>query len=234
MLRYFLCKRLLMAAVLDNTRATEVGYHLLDVPLSQRLIRRKKSEHYSLLWYHNWQPNQHPPKQYEVVVMITLQRASRVSGNNLPSRFLPEIFRAIQQYLVKTQVFWISLLLMSFIPSLFAEGDTATPKAQYVHLQPAFVLNYGGSKGRLKYLRTEVALRVLGNANADLVSRHIPYLRNQLVFLLSQQTDATVNSSQGREELRKQALEEVRATMVLLEKQPLIEDLYFQNFVVQN
>ncbi len=124
-------------------------------------------------------------------------------------------------------------------PIAFSEegAENAQPpgRAQYVHLQPAFVLNYGDQpKGRLKYLRTDVALRVLGDAAAARVGHHTPYLRNQLVFLLSQQTDETVNTSQGREELRKQALEEVRATMVMLEGQPLVEDLYFQNFVVQN
>lgn len=127
-------------------------------------------------------------------------------------------------------------LVLVHTPTIHAEGEegAVNNKPQYVHLQPAFVLNYGEPKGRLKYLRTEVALRVLGDINAEKVNRHTPYLRNQLVFLLSQQTAKIINNSQGREELRKKALEEVRAAMVFLEEAPLVEDLYFQNFVVQN
>lgn len=137
------------------------------------------------------------------------------------------------QRLVQAFLFTVPLCYTSVI---YAEGEegAVNKKPQYVHLQPAFVLNYGEPKGRLKYLRTEVALRVLGDINAEKVNRHIPYLRNQLVFLLSQQTSKIINNSQGREELRKQALEEVRAAMVFLEEAPLVEDLYFQNFVVQN
>ena len=107
--------------------------------------------------------------------------------------------------------------------------------AQYVHLQPAFVLNYGNNtKGRMKYIRTDVALRVIGAEAAGKVNHHQAYIRNQMVLLLSQQDDKTVNSAQGREKLRQVALEEVRALMSELEGLPYIEDLYFQNFVAQN
>ena len=107
--------------------------------------------------------------------------------------------------------------------------------AQYVHLQPAFVLNYGkNTKGRMKYIRTDVALRVVGAEAAGKVNHHQAYIRNQMVLLLSQQDDKTVNNAQGREKLRQVALEEVRALMSELEGQPYVEDLYFQNFVAQN
>ncbi|MCA6059109.1 MULTISPECIES: flagellar basal body-associated FliL family protein [Thalassolituus] len=115
-----------------------------------------------------------------------------------------------------------------------AEEETAVAnQTKYIHLEPAFVVNYG-STGRMKYLRTEIALKVSGNEAAAAVSQHKPYIRNNLVMLLSAQESETMNSSQGRESLRKVALDEVRALMVQLEGSPLIDDLYFSNFVVQN
>ncbi len=127
----------------------------------------------------------------------------------------------------------ICMLFMSFFAH--AEGDAGGGGAQYVHLQPAFVLNYGdNATGRLKYIRTDIALRVLGPEAAGKVNHHQAYVRNQLVLLLSQQTEETVNSAQGREELRQVALEEVRALLSELEGKPYVEDLYFQNFVAQN
>lgn len=106
---------------------------------------------------------------------------------------------------------------------------------QYVHLQPAFVLNYGvNTTGRLKYIRTDVALRVIGGEAAGKVSMHQPFIRNQLVLLISQQDDDTINSTQGREKLRQVALDEIRALMQKLEGAPYVEDLYFQNFVAQH
>jgi len=116
-----------------------------------------------------------------------------------------------------------------------ADQPAAGNKTQYVHLQPAFVLNYGSNTtGRLKYIRTDVALRVIGAEAAGKVNHHQAYIRNQLVLLLSQQEDSTINDSQGREKLRQTALDEIRALMTELEGEPYIEDLYFQNFVAQN
>jgi len=120
------------------------------------------------------------------------------------------------------------------IHTSFAE-DSSSSGTQYVHLQPAFVLNYGENiKGRMKYIRTDVALRVIGAEAAGKVNHHQAYVRNQMVLLLSQQEASTVNNAQGREKLRQVALEEVRALLIELEGSPYVEDLFFQNFVIQN
>lgn len=132
------------------------------------------------------------------------------------------------------------LIVMTFfvLSSSLSHGAGAPAtgnQTQYVHLQPAFVLNYGdNSTGRLKYIRTDVALRVMGAEAAGKVNHHQAYIRNQLVLLLSQQKESTVNDAQGREKLRQVALDEVRALLTELEGKPYVEDLYFQNFVAQN
>ena len=139
---------------------------------------------------------------------------------------------------MKSITFTLLLIVsLSVIPDTFAAGggEGSATGPQYVHLQPAFVLNYGvNTTGRLKYIRTDVALRVIGGEAAGMVSSHQPYIRNQLVMLLSQQDENTINSTQGREKLRQVALEEIRALMQTLEGQPYVEDLYFQNFVAQH
>lgn len=120
------------------------------------------------------------------------------------------------------------LIFFSFAHVTQAAGDT-----KYIHLTPAFVVNYGNT-GRMKYLRTEIALKVSGVEAAGIVSTHRPYIRNNLVFLLTSQDSDVVNSSAGRETLRKVALDEVRALMTELEGMPMVDDLFFENFVVQN
>lgn len=124
------------------------------------------------------------------------------------------------------------LFCISFI-ALNVQAEAGVSQTKYIHLTPAFVVNYG-AEGRMKYLRTEVALKVDGGPAASAVTAHRPYIRNNLVFLLSAQDGNTVNSSAGRESLRKVALDEVRALMQQLEGMPHVDDLYFKNFVVQN
>ena len=111
--------------------------------------------------------------------------------------------------------------------------DTAGPGTRYIHLEPPFVLNFGSS-GRIKYLRMEVALKVSSADAAQNVSTHKPYLRNNIVFKLSAQESETMTTSQGREGVRKLVLEDLRALMTELEGMPYIDDVYFNNFVVQN
>jgi len=125
------------------------------------------------------------------------------------------------------------LLSLVAVSVVRAEDAPIATETKYHHLEPAFVVNYG-STGRMKYLRTEIALKVSGNDAAAAVSQHKPYIRNNLVMLLSAQEAETMNSARGRESLRKVALDEVRALMVKLEGSPLVDDLFFSNFVVQN
>ena len=125
------------------------------------------------------------------------------------------------------------VLLSAFSCAALAEDAPVVNTAKYIYLEPAIVVNYGSS-GRIKFLRTEVALKVTGNEAAEQVTHHKPYIRNNLVLLFSAQESETMNSAAGRESLRKVALDEVRALMVKLEGMPYIDDLYFNNFVVQN
>lgn len=122
----------------------------------------------------------------------------------------------------------LMLAMAMSAPTAWADGQ-----ARYIHLEPAFVLNYG-STGRMKYLRTEVALLVRSPEAASQVSRHRPYIRNNLVMLMSAQEPDIMNTAEGRESLRQVALDEVRALMLVLEGNEYVEELYFNNFVVQN
>lgn len=129
------------------------------------------------------------------------------------------------------------LLALFLVVTARAEDAAAPPApagpARYIHLEPAFVVNYGSS-GRMRYLRTNVVLRVSTVEEAARVSLHKPFIRNNLVMLFSAQESDVMNTPQGRESLRKVALDEVRAVMEMLEGTPDVADLYFSNFVVQN
>ena len=129
----------------------------------------------------------------------------------------------------------IFTLLVALPVTVLAEDEGAPggPQVQYIYFEPAFVVNYG-STGRIKYLRTDVALKVSTTEAGAAVAHHKPYLRNSLVMLFSAQESEIMNSTKGREELRQIALEEVRAVMTQLEGAPSVDDLYFNNFVVQN
>ncbi|MCZ6853137.1 MAG: flagellar basal body-associated FliL family protein [Gammaproteobacteria bacterium] len=117
---------------------------------------------------------------------------------------------------------------------------TSTPLAQesadvrYVPLQPAFIANFGVTEqGHLKYVKTEISIRV-STQDAEMAARyHLPALRNSLVLLLSRQDEVTVSTGSGREAILEEALVELRAILKAEEGQSYIDDIMFTNFVVQ-
>jgi flagellar FliL protein len=76
-------------------------------------------------------------------------------------------------------------------------------------LDPEFVVNYGGP-GRLKYMKTQVTIRLADSTAAEAVRHHLPFIRNNLVMLFASQTDDTLEAQDGRESMRAAALAEVR------------------------
>lgn len=126
-----------------------------------------------------------------------------------------------------------ALILMLFsVPLVQAAASAGEGAITYVQLEPAFVVNYGG-EGRLKYLKTDITLVTNGGLAEDVVKQHLPLLRNQLMMLLSRQTDESVTTNEGKERLRKEALEEVRQTLEKEVQHPVVEDLLFTTFIYQ-
>lgn len=124
-------------------------------------------------------------------------------------------------------------MLKAFIISvflIFTLPQKVWADVQYIHLEPAFVVNYGSS-GRMRYLKTEIALKVSTLEAAAKVSAHKPYIRNNLVLLFSEQEPETVMNTEA---LRKTALSNIQELMTTLEEEPCVDDLYFNNFVIQN
>ncbi len=129
-------------------------------------------------------------------------------------------------------------LLVAIGSSAASAEEAATAAAErevrYVQLQPAFVTNYGFTEnGRLKYVKTDISVRVSTQA-AEMAARyHLPALRNALILLLSQQDEAAVSTGGGRDLLRATALAELNEILEREEGEALIDDLMFTNFVVQ-
>lgn len=133
----------------------------------------------------------------------------------------------------------LALLLALLIPfSAFAseskeepkEGEA--PKVLYLDLVPALVGNYGAGP-KLKYFKADISLRVTGDDAKKSVEYHEPLIRNQLVMLFAQQTDESLSSVEGKETLRQEALKQVQQVLNQEEGKPLVEDLLFNNLIVQ-
>lgn len=111
-------------------------------------------------------------------------------------------------------------------------AQTEKPGSIYIPLKPAFVVNYGGA-GRLKYIKADISLRLQDSTAANSVRHHMPYIRNNLMMLFSAQSDESISSQDGKEALRKEALEAVREVIKKEDQTEGVVDLYFNAFLIQ-
>ena len=112
------------------------------------------------------------------------------------------------------------------------EGEA--PKVSYISLSPPFVGNYGlDGTAKLKVYKADIALRVTGTEAAAAVKANDALIRNQLVGLFNQQTNETMSTVEGKEKLRQEALKQTQQVMSSETGKPVVEDLLFNNLIVQ-
>ena len=130
------------------------------------------------------------------------------------------------------RILYICLLLGLASPVMADTAEGGSVKPIYYALVPALVGNYGAS-GKLKYYKADVALRVGNPVDEERVRHHEPLIRNQLVMLFSQQTEQSLGSVEAKEALRQEALRQVQAVLSQEEGRPLVDDLLFNNLIIQ-
>ena len=131
---------------------------------------------------------------------------------------------------------WIMLMLALSLPmaAVAEEAKESDTKVSYISLSPPFVGNYGlDGSPKLKVYKADIALRVTGDEAAKLVKANDALIRNQLVGLFTQQTSETLGNVENKEKLRQEALKQIQQVMTDETGKPQIDDLLFNNLIVQ-
>ena len=126
------------------------------------------------------------------------------------------------------------ILMMFSVQTVWAEDEaekTVEDYVNYIELKP-FVTNFGGV-GKTRFLKCEVTIQVSSENAHHAVNHHMAHIRNDIVFLLSSQTDDTVGTVEAQQALAKKALKKVQDILVEEEGEGFVSDLFFTSFVVQ-
>ena len=117
------------------------------------------------------------------------------------------------------------------IPLAVASGGGGGP-TPFVKLEPAIVANLASGG---KYIKADIQVHVEDLTQSPEVKLHAPALRHELLLLFTEQNGTEIRSPEGREKLKKQALEITNNTLkkILHTRKELISDLYFTSFMVQ-
>lgn len=120
--------------------------------------------------------------------------------------------------------------LMTPAITLAAKGEDGFPG--YMELRPSVVVNLANTR-RAKYARIDIQLFIPTDADAALVTLHMPRIRDRLISLLAGRDGATMITTQERDALRAELLEDLRQTMLAQTGKPAIDALYFTGFIIQ-
>lgn len=122
------------------------------------------------------------------------------------------------------------LLLAITTPSFASSGGGAD--SPFIALNPPIIVNIRDGQ-YVRHMQVNIEIKLVDKSQAGKIMLHLGPLRHELILLLSSQDATTISRPNGKEELRKTALKSLQDVMLSLEEEPIIEALYFTNFVIQ-
>lgn len=129
---------------------------------------------------------------------------------------------------------FLSLIVMLILSSsAFASGGGGGDKnSPFIPLNPPIIVNIVDG-GKVRHMQVIIEIKLTDPNESAKVDLHKGPIRHELILLLSSQDAETISSALGKEQLRKDALAAVQKVMQELEGKPIIEALYFTNFIIQ-
>ncbi len=116
-------------------------------------------------------------------------------------------------------------------PAGHGEEGGGAKAAVYYAIDPPLVVNFEEGSA-VRFLQITMELMAHDQKAIDSVQKNIPLIRNNLLLLMSNRDYQSLMSREGKEKLRTEALNEVRAVQKK-EGGADIDDLLFTSFVVQ-
>ena len=127
---------------------------------------------------------------------------------------------------------FLSLIFFLMISNTaFAAGGGGT-SSPFIPLHPPIIVNIMDGKS-VRHMQVIIEIKLVDQANSDKIDLHKGPIRHELILLLSSQDASTISSATGKEQLRKDSLEAVQKVLQELEGDPIVEALYFTNFIIQ-
>ncbi|MFZ0468801.1 MAG: flagellar basal body-associated FliL family protein [Thiogranum sp.] len=109
---------------------------------------------------------------------------------------------------------------------------SSKPPLNYIPLDPPFVVNFSGDTD-IRFLQITIEAGTRDPDAVERVKEQRPAIRNSLVMLFSSQDPTALNTREGKEKLRADALAEIQKVMKAETGKPGVESVFFTSFVMQ-
>ncbi|CAH8229243.1 flagellar basal body-associated protein FliL [Vibrio aestuarianus] len=125
----------------------------------------------------------------------------------------------------------IAMSLLCALPSKAEEEGV--PKLAYFTLEPDLTTNFFTKGKKLGYIQVRIDVMVANSKDLPIVELHQPLIRDAVIELLGKQTEETIKSLAGREDLRKSLVEQLNAVLLPETGRTVIADLLFTKYIYQ-
>lgn len=102
----------------------------------------------------------------------------------------------------------------------------------YVELGDPFVVNFIEGN-QIRYLQVKIEVMTRDASIPQAISAHLPKIRNNLVFMFSGFDYTSLATVAGKQQIRDEALAEIRSILSEEIGNPGVESVYFTSFVMQ-
>ena len=126
----------------------------------------------------------------------------------------------------------ITLFCLLVSLNALASGGGSKVVSNYVSIHPAFVVNINDG-GAVRHMQVKTQLKLSSPDMAQYIEQHKAAIQHEMVMLLSGREVSEVKTIQGKEKLRSDALAALQKVMKENTSQPIIEAVYFTEFVIQ-
>ena len=134
-----------------------------------------------------------------------------------------------------TGLLFITIQQLSFF-SISGEIDdkkTVLSRTSYYNLAPDLTTNFVTKNKNIGYIQVRVTILVANPKDLLSIKKHTPQIRNILVEQLGLQSEKTIKSLIGREEIRKECLTAINNILITETGKALAQDLLFTKYLYQ-
>ncbi len=127
----------------------------------------------------------------------------------------------------------LTLTHTSYAEEEATADKAAAPQLAYFTLEPDLTTNFYTKGKELGYIQVRIDIMVSDAADLPLIELHQPLIRDTIVELLGKQTEDTVKSLAGREDIRKQLVKQINDLLIAETGRPILADLLFTKYMYQ-
>ncbi len=149
--------------------------------------------------------------------VIRISRTNKRQDRNMLKRYIVQII--------------IVLSALIALPSYASEEGQ--DKLAYFTLEPDLTTNFYTKGKQLGYIQVRIDIMVAREADLPLIEQHQPLIRDAIVEMLGKQSEDTIKSLAGREDLRKNLVDYLNSILLPETGRTIIADLLFTKYLYQ-